>query len=613
MNLFRILDSTPEPPIVDLEIDHINDSGEYNLTTPIYEFQRELTDQIVSLHYSDILKYCETNDKTELIVKSLEICIRNCMLVSSHPYLLITHYMPKNLLQRDMTLKLAETSGKFNVLKDLINVICRSCDDYNLRKRGVGKRTAKEDREKAALHHKHIGVVLSNINKLTDLVEALLIGNVSSPIKLKRYVGNYLRRDHKKNEPTNANVTVHLIPTDLSEVKEDLSGLKLDLVIKFDEFVPNDLITNLRSQNRSSPASLIKLIPMLSIEHCRIFYEGHENDTDYLYKLISSIVCLRDQIGILAPDIFPIYNQGLNYLTAFFNQMLESDSYPVWPLPGLPDIPEFSVIDVEKSLLTEVHFHYTPYDTDLTSIDDVKRVHKHKKPKNTYYQMNRLKSNYITNPLMNNFDNLIGIFNHNLNSTDFGNHNHSLYLTHKLMMQLNNIYLQYEVIKQEYDSHLFYNEDEVQNNRIGRRHQELAKTLSSLLMDVDHSSSRIETGNKKFTKKQEEIEVLRKDIEEMKQTIQNFKDHEDVRSYEKKIKLIGNQIKIWELTKSIEHGIGKIKSKQEEKDYMKTEYENSLKSIRESKSSINELEEVNENLGRSMKKKSRNSEWIEAN
>lgn len=258
MDLIRILDSTPEPPIVDVELTDINDTGEYVIATPVYEFQRELTDQIISLHYSDILKYCETNDKTELIVKSLEICIHNCTLVCSHPYLLITHYMPKNLLQRDMALKLAETSGKFNVLKDLINVICKSCEiiygvprqsNLNTPKKKAGANSTLPSGANA--NHKHIAIVLSNINKLVDLVEALLIGNVTRPFKLKRYVGNYLRRDHKKNEPSNANVTVHLISGDFKDMKQELVNIKFDFVFKLDELVPDDYVAQLRIQNRS--------------------------------------------------------------------------------------------------------------------------------------------------------------------------------------------------------------------------------------------------------------------------------------------------------------------------------------------------------------------------
>lgn len=641
MNLLRILDSTPEPPIVDLQIEPTNDSGEYHLATPIYEFQRELTDQIVSLHYSDILKYCETNDQTELIVKSLQICIHNCMLVSSHPYLLITHYMPKNLLQRDMALKLAETSGKFNVLKDLIKVINETIINGSggnissgSKKRGPNSDPDPGNKRKQQPDPKdirNVGIIFSDSNaKIIDLLEALLIGNINTPFKLKRYTGNYLRRDHKKNEPVNARLTIHLIFEKEINNNELINQLGFDLIIKTDERVSNDTIDLIRSQNRDTKANLIKLIPMLSIEHCKLFFEPTQHDDNYLYKLISSIVCLREQIGILPPDIFPIYNQGLHFLDNFFEQVFfkKDVTNPVWPLPESPSIPDFSAIDVEKSLLTEVYYHYTPYDGgdsnnsnenddggngNSTSIGGganggnsgsngnsgpgrKPKVRDPIKPKKTYYELNRLQLNYITNPLTNNFDKLIGIFNHDASKLNQPNLN---YLTHRLITQINDIYLQYNIINEEYHCYREYNQPEVQE-RIGRRERELNQALTNLLGDIDHSNSRIELGNKKIFKKMEDIETMTQEVNNLKSSVNEFKPKTDTdnteEEKEKRLKLIKNQLRVWELGKSIETSISKIKSKQEEKNYMKQEYENSLDSIKASKSTISELRELNKNL-----------------
>lgn len=570
MNLLRILDSTPEPPIVDLHLESVNDSGEYNLATPMYEFQKELTDQIVSLHYSDILKYCETNDNTELIVKSLEICIENCLLVSSHPYLLITHYMPKNLLQRDMALKLAETSGKFNVLKDLINVISVQC------------KVLKRDT--------HVAVVMDNTNsKSFDLIESLLIGHLGNSIKIKRYIGNYLRRDHKKSELNNSNLTVHLIPPQADGIKEDLTIIPFDLLVIFDSKVnlETEFIHKLKTKSSNEKACVIKLIPMLTIEHCKLYYESRKQDPDYLYKLISSIVCLRDQIGILPPDIFPIYNQGLNYLSSFFHKLLSTKSstgFPTWPLPELPSIPNFSSIDVEKSLLTEVHFHYTPYDADSNTEEE-------KPIKKSYYESNRLQLNYITNPLTNNYDKLIGIFNHV--STKINDNPN--FLTHKLIMQINDVYSNYEIAKQEYQHYIRFNEPERQQEKLGRREHELKKVLANILSDVDHNTLRIESSNKKYLKKQEEIEAMRIELEKLNETITTFTSSIEDNSI---VKVIENQIKIWELRANIKTTINKIKSKHEEKSYMKQELDNSTESIKQSQRQIFELKEYSTNLSK---------------
>lgn len=580
MNLLRILDSTPEPPIVDLHIEQINASGEYTLATPIYEFQKELTDQIVSLHYSDILKYCETNDKTHLIVKSSQICIENCLLVSSHPYLLITHYMPKNLLQRDMAIKLSETSGKFNVLKDLITVITR-CTSV--------KRPARGASAIKPPTQFHVGVVMANNSKLFDLLEALLIGTINpNTIKIKRYVGNYLRRDHKKHESSNANVTVHLIPADWTfDSKEDFTSVKFDLIIKFDEQANNEFTETLRVQNQQKPCVVIKLIPLLAIEHIKLFYKGQENESDYLYKLISSIVCLRDQIGILPPDIFPIYNKGLNYLLGFFDQLFKQEyigNYPIWPLPELSPIPKFSAIDVEKSLLTEVNYHYTPYDNESKDGDKTDGF------KKSYYQLNRLQSNYITNTLTNNFDKLLGIMNHNVQNS------RTNYLTHKLMMEINSLYIDYEKLQNEYNVYESFNSPEVQE-RCGRRAKTLKQSLSNVIDDVNHATSRIELGNKTYDKKLEEIELVKVEIANLKQTIENYGDDvTDINDRENYKRIIAKQQEIWGLQDSVQENISKLTSKQAEKNYIRTELDKSIISIKESKQTLRKLQEINQEL-----------------
>lgn len=415
MNLLKILDGTPEPPIIDLHLTS-NTSGDYNLATPMYEFQKELTDQIVSLHYPDILKYCETNDSKELIVKSLEICINNCMLVSTHPYLLINHYMPKNLSAKDMHFKLAETSGKFNVLKDLMNVIILS-----------GKKRTK-----------NVAVIMKNEPRFFDLCEALLLG-CSGNRHIKRYSGHNVQRELKKNRNDNSGspTNIHLLPHDgnLQRGEEDLWDVHFDTVIIFDGYVDtsHEFVKTIRKN-----AVIIRLVPMKTIEHCLVYYDKSEED--YLYKLVSSIVCLRESIGNLPPDVFPIYNQKLNYLGGRFFDELYKGYLPAWPLPDLPKIPKFSSIDVERSLLTEVHFHYTPYD----SIDLIDNEPKKVELKRTYYQMKRLDLDYITNPLKNDYSDLIGIH---------GDARDGEVLTHRLIMRLNDAYFEQEKGYNELESY----------------------------------------------------------------------------------------------------------------------------------------------------------------
>lgn len=582
MDLFSILDGTPEPPIVDLHLDSINSSGEYNLPTPMFEFQKELTDQIVSLHYSDILKYCETNDTTELIIKSLEICVDNCMLVATHPYLLIQHYMPKNLTLRDILAKLAETSGKFSVVRDLINVILLN---------------------KILTLPKNVGLVMKNDSKVFDLTEALLLGCNGSRT-IQRYLGNNIKKETGRSSKVkdSKSATIHLIPHDgnLSKNESELKNVKFDVLIAMDGYVNtgSEFFTSLRCQNRrGDEAALIRLIPINTIEHCLLHYDGNKNEDNYLYKLISSIVCLRDQIGNLPPDICPIYNQNLTYLShTFFDHVFRRDlrSFPSWPLPELPNIPRFTATDVERSLLTEVVYHYTPYDSNENSADLPLK-------KKSYYATKRLQLDYVTNPLKNDYNALSGIQSHH-GVSDKPPKDTSI-LTHQIILELNASYYDLATVEEEYNSYVHFNTDERQK-KFGRRVDEVKQALSKILDDVDHAQHRIDITEKKIAKRNQEVEEMQEKAKENKEKLLTFKETHDFPDSSTKGKFVENQLKIWDLQKQVKELVDKLHSKREERSYTTKEVDNCNVSISTSKEQLRVAEETNDSLKRKIEQAS---------
>ncbi|EDK47132.1 hypothetical protein LELG_05313 [Lodderomyces elongisporus NRRL YB-4239] len=586
MNLLKILDSTPEPPIIELDLSELNYSGDYYLGTPMYEYQKELTDQIISLHYPDILKFCETNDDKDIVVESVKTCIENCMLVNSHPYLLISHYMPKNLAIKDMPAKIAETSGKFNVLKDLLNTVIASQSTTT----------------------KNVGLVLSNNVKLFDLLESLLMlctGNKS----VKRYVGNNIQRESKKASKNgnngNGNTTssgakknkgpltqIHLIPADgeLQKDSELLESTKFDVLIVVDGHVDTatEFYEKLKIQNQTDqdkPTVTIRLVPLKTVEQITLFYQDEKknNKPDYLYKIISSVVCLRDHIGNIPPDVFPIYNQKLKYLAPnFFDHLFNENiaDYPAWPLPPLPKIQKYTPIDVERSLLTEAHFHYTPYGMNV-QFDEPTIP--------TYYELKRLQLDYVSNPLKNDYNELIGI--QLSGHTELFNNN---ILTHKVLLQLNSAYQLLARAQRELESYERFDSPEMQN-RIGRREREMKIAVSNVFDDIGHAQMRIESGNKWVAKKQEQIEQQRLEIKEKETALKKY--IEEVEGDEKK-EFVKNQLQIWELQSQIKSMIVKMQSKNDEKNYTLREVENSLKSIEDSKEEQEQLKLEIEELNR---------------
>lgn len=130
MDISKILDVSVEPTdklehLLKDATDYTNPENDYTIPCPMADFQKELTDAIVSLHYSDILKYFETTTKNDLLlIDSLQKLYLNIQLISTHPYLLIDHFMPKSLTAKDIPEKLIQTSGKFKVLRMILDIVC---------------------------------------------------------------------------------------------------------------------------------------------------------------------------------------------------------------------------------------------------------------------------------------------------------------------------------------------------------------------------------------------------------------------------------------------------------------------------------------------------------
>lgn len=335
MDLSKILDGTPEPPAIIPSLDFFNagylqpvdasSDRDYVLPVPMTPFQKHLTDDVVSLHYSDILRFFACGSlENEVLQNSLDSLYANTQLVATHPYLLVQHYLPPNLLLKDVHHRLARASGKFSVLVNLIELI----------------------------RDKKINVALiSRAGKSFDLIESLLLGRM---INYKRYSGTYLRQSSKSYKKYS---TIHLFPSAQSE-STYVGSERFDLVIAFDlTFNPTDShIQALRTQSRppdTPPAPIIRLIPYYSSEH--IIYKlqslKNEDETLYMKRVVAAIVVLRGRAGSVPVELRPYYALGLKFLTPWISDPIKKP----WPLPPVPEIQNYSAQNVEKSLLTEVN------------------------------------------------------------------------------------------------------------------------------------------------------------------------------------------------------------------------------------------------------------------
>lgn len=325
MDLGRILDGEPEPaqPMSLMAYNTQDTSGDYTLRVPMTQMQKELTDQVVSSHYSDTLKFFNSMHEP-LVADSLDTLCQNLQLVATHPFLLIDHYMPRNLLLKDVPSKLAIYSGKFAILGQVIEI----SSPLKLRI-----------------------ALIARPGKCMDLLEAFLLGK---HINYYRYSGTNLR---DQGPPDNNISTVYLIPSDATSVFNVHSmgffaGGHIDLILAFDSTFEKDdpHLKWLQNYNRSRPAAILRLVPANTIEHvtlCQPFVDNEEGER--LRYVLAAAVVLRGKVGAISTDFSMIYKHGLTPLKTWFE-----DSLRPWPLPPLPIIPKYSAEDVEKALLTEV-------------------------------------------------------------------------------------------------------------------------------------------------------------------------------------------------------------------------------------------------------------------
>ncbi|KAF5099049.1 hypothetical protein D0Z00_001809 [Geotrichum galactomycetum] len=348
MDIGRLLDGTPEPPSIVHTLDFFiepfenNQDGDYSLPVPMTEFQRQLCDEVVSLHYSDILKFYDRHDwddaafaKDQVLSTSLEDLYKNSQLVAIHPFLVVDHYMPTNLFLKNVPNHLCKYSGKFNTLAQIIDII----------------RTK----------HMNVALVCNNNKKESDIIEAVLLGK---SINYKRYTGNYLRSTPKVNKKHS---TVHLFSSnaEYSRMKELDDNIFFNFVIAFDTSfdLSEPHIERLRAQPKENvKGPIIRLIPYYSAEHVANKFHNLIHDRAlFMKRVVAAIVILRGRVGTIPVDLRPYYAQGLKFLEPWFNDLggntgkkNEKQPQRMWPIPPLPDINIYSGQDVEYSLLTEV-------------------------------------------------------------------------------------------------------------------------------------------------------------------------------------------------------------------------------------------------------------------
>lgn len=553
MDLLKILDTAPEPAIVDARTMGVSGdtSGDYWLPAPMCLYQKELSDQIVSLHYSDILKYFETKDyKEDVVMHSMQTMCLNSEYVATHPYLLIDHFMPKSLITKDIPSHLAETSGKFAVLRDLMNFVQEYETDT---------------------------AIVCRPGRTMDLLEALLFGN---KVNIKRYHGSSIK---PKQKPRKFSCTCHLFPSD----SIDQTKIPLDNNIRFDMLVCLDTtidinkahIQSILHQQRprrgsTSTAPVVRLTTINSIDHCELFFGKHldKASREYLVNVTAAVVVLRDVVGTLPPDLRPIYSQNLEYLVGW----LEDPSIP-WPLPDVYPIKTYTPMDVERSLLTEVCYTQTNNTLEEAFHNGKKRGRKSGSnyPKDngpiSYYQMKRLKNDYSTNPLKQDMAQLTGITSTNRSEND-DYHLYGGILTHKLIQSIGVIYS--DLNRQQSELDHFESVEAIQKD-----HEELhTREFEDIKSEFDKAVNKKERNEEEIKRLMSFSDIKRQENEYLTQEIENILKSLDGKGPDHTA-LKETLVDIINVQEEIDREKRLATSRDTEKTYMESEIERAKKAI----------------------------------
>lgn len=570
MDLLKILDTKPVPAIVDARTLGIADdtSGDYWLPTTMSLYQKELTDQIVSLHYSDILRYFETNDyKEDVIVESMKTMCLNSAYVATQPCLLIDHCMPKSLITKDIPNHLAEMSGKFAALRDLINLV----QEYETN-------TA----------------IICRPGRTMDLLEALLLGN---KVCIKRYDNHSVK---SKQRPRSFPCTCHLFPS--SGLKLDKNSFKasgiFDMLICLDptvnteqEEVDRILRHERNPKSEEAVAPIVRLVTINSVDHCELYFGRlyDKKSREFLESVTAAVVVLRDRVGTLPPDLRPIYSQNLRYLV----EWLENPSIS-WPLPSVYCIKKYTPLDVERSLLTEVH--YSQIEDELeAAFSNVRKRGRTKIEKeasqsaeiNSYYLSKRLNKDYTTNPSKQDMTKLTGISTAN-KSSQAGYHLSSGMLTHRLIQSMGQTYVFLNNLMKEHNSYDRMNDiQEEHKSLLEKEVGTMDEKLSGAIGKQQENISKSEATDKSNLEKHQSIQRYEADMEILMNQLDSKRDR-----YSELKQLF---LRHSDLQERINREKGFSLSKDAEKEYTSKECERADQSVKES---ANEIEKITEEVTR---------------
>ncbi|KAK9462783.1 class II histone deacetylase complex subunits 2 and 3-domain-containing protein [Lipomyces oligophaga] len=235
--------------------------AEYAIPIPMVEFQRYMYEQVMILHSSDILRFCDycgnsTAFRESMRSEMLVVLIRTLM-ASTHPYLLVPTLQPKNLSDKDESRYIAHAGEKLRIIDSLVG-------------------TFKDNGLK-------LGIVARN-GPTMDLVVNYLSGKRVKYIKNEGEIDQGDESDSSSSsldEDRFAKITVILVPSSAVNTKNErplkFDIPRADLVVALDfSFVASEpQVRALRGQDGLNGggkplAPVVRFVPVNSSEHAML-------------------------------------------------------------------------------------------------------------------------------------------------------------------------------------------------------------------------------------------------------------------------------------------------------------------------------------------------------
>ncbi|KAK9488597.1 class II histone deacetylase complex subunits 2 and 3-domain-containing protein [Lipomyces starkeyi] len=269
--------------------------AEYAVPVGLRDFQRQMYEQVLILHSSEILRFCDFGSSTKTfrdrLAQDMLKVLNRTLLAATHPYLLVPTLMPRNLSDKDESRYIVHSGEKFRILDNIITVF---------------KETGLK-----------LGIVAREGHTM-DTVSNFLGGK---RIKYARRDGVVESDAETEEEDVNseheafAKVTVIIVPstaTDKNSKKKKFSLPKVDLLVALDaSFIGSESqvrqLRGVASEGDIPTVPVLRLVSVNTSEHALLGAAAtlglHESvvDTAVLSSIITAVTLLRAQAGKL-PD-----------------------------------------------------------------------------------------------------------------------------------------------------------------------------------------------------------------------------------------------------------------------------------------------------------------------